>query len=78
MLTTLLLQAFESWPPVEGSHYLHETLLGLWGMPIGEMLDLEALSAQCIKEKRWSFFFQSWPLNLVGGASSLANAGAIF
>ena len=35
--------AFEVWPTKE-SYHLHEYLLALWGMPIGEMLDLEKLS----------------------------------
>ena len=36
----------------------------LWGMPIGEFFDLEALSQFCAESKRYSFFFSSWPLNV--------------
>jgi hypothetical protein len=38
--------------------------LRLWGMPIGEFFDLEALSQFCAGSKRYSFFFSSWPLNM--------------
>jgi len=67
---------FESWPAV-GPH-LHQTLLGLWGMPIGEMFDLEALSTHCAETGRYSFFFSSWPLNVLGGVGSPPNAAAYF
>jgi len=69
--------AIEEWPD-PANNYLHQTLLGLWGMPIGEFFDLEALSAQCEKEKRYTFFFSSWPLNNLGGVASPANAAAYF
>ena len=36
----------------------------LWGMPIGEFFDLEALSKQCTETGRYTFFFSSWPLNV--------------
>ncbi|KAI9152265.1 hypothetical protein HJFPF1_09494 [Paramyrothecium foliicola] len=67
--------AFECWPPKEW--YLHEFLLGLWGVPIGEMFDLEALAEQCLQKKRWSFMFMSTPFNMPGGIASLANALAV-
>ena len=41
---------------------LHEWLLGGWGMPIGEMFDLEDLAEHCRKIERWSFFLSSVPL----------------
>lgn len=47
-------------------------------MPIGELFDLEALAAVAEKEKRWSFFLTYCPLNLEGGAASIANTLAIF
>jgi kynurenine formamidase len=56
--------ALERWPPAEGTRFLHETLLGLWGMPIGEMFDLEKLSEACADTGRYTFFFSSWPLNM--------------
>ncbi|KAG9254757.1 putative cyclase-domain-containing protein [Emericellopsis atlantica] len=67
--------AWETWPPAKD--FLHQYLLALWGMPIGEMFDLEALAEQCKRKKRWSFFFMSTPLNIPGGVSSLANALAV-
>lgn len=45
-------------PPV----VLHQWLLGGWGMPIGEMFDLEDLAEHCRACGRWSFFLSSVPL----------------
>lgn len=70
--------AFERWPCPMGSTHLHETLLAMFGMPIGEFFDLEALVMECQRTRRWTFYFSSWPLNNVGGVASLANAGATF
>ncbi|KAG6840046.1 hypothetical protein C0991_009392 [Blastosporella zonata] len=55
-----------------------QTLLGLWGMPIGEFFDLEKLSAKCAETGRYTFFFSSWPLNIIGGCASPPNAAAYF
>lgn len=60
--------AFERSPPV-GPHadprfILHEWLLAGWGMPIGEMFDLEGLSETCKKLGRHSFFLSSMPLKV--------------
>lgn len=44
-------------PPV----VLHQWLLGGWGMPIGEMFDLEDLAEHCRECGRWSFFLSSVP-----------------
>ncbi|KAK4934569.1 hypothetical protein LTR10_024205 [Elasticomyces elasticus] len=57
---------------------LHEIMLGGWGMPIGEMFDLEALSEECKRQGRWSFFVTSAPLHVRGGVGSPPNAIAIF
>ncbi|KAL0933906.1 major facilitator superfamily transporter [Colletotrichum truncatum] len=57
---------------------LHQWLLGGWGLPIGEMFDLEALSAKCQELGRWSFFVSSVPLKVPGGVASPPNAVAIF
>lgn len=48
---------------------LHEVLLGGWGMPIGEMFDLEALAKKCQELGRWSFFVTSEPCNVKGGVA---------
>ncbi|EXJ92128.1 hypothetical protein A1O3_00678 [Capronia epimyces CBS 606.96] len=68
---------FERWPTPE-SYYLHEYILALWGMPLGEMLDLEKASELAKKNRRWTFFFSSSPANCPGGVGSHANATAIF
>ncbi|KAH8112197.1 hypothetical protein DFH11DRAFT_1608464 [Phellopilus nigrolimitatus] len=70
--------ALERWPPVEGKEHMHQTIIGLWGMPIGEMFDLENLSEVCAATGRHTFFFTSWPLNILGGCASPPNAAAYF
>ncbi|KAF8069223.1 hypothetical protein FPV67DRAFT_1111192 [Lyophyllum atratum] len=70
--------ALECWPPAEGTHHLHQTMLGLWGMPIGEFFDVEELSAHCKETGRYTFYFTSWPLSIIGGCASPANAAAQF
>ncbi|KAI8974211.1 hypothetical protein BD414DRAFT_498480 [Trametes punicea] len=70
--------ALERWPPPEEVGHLHQTILGLWGMPIGEFFDLEALSKHCDETGRYTFFFSSWPLNVLGGVASPPNAAAYF
>jgi hypothetical protein len=67
---------FEAYPPPpEGM--MHETILGLWGMPIGEMFQLDALADACAADQRYEFFFTSAPLNKLGGVASPPNALAI-
>lgn len=71
--------SFESSPVKGGAMwYLHEWLLAGWGMPIGEMFDLEGLSEVCRRKSRWSFFLCSVPLKVPGGVASPPNAVAIF
>jgi kynurenine formamidase len=70
--------SFEAYPardPDEGM--MHETILGLWGMPIGEMFYLEALAADCAEDGVYEFFLTSAPLNKLGGVASPPNALAI-
>ncbi|KAH7125926.1 hypothetical protein EDB81DRAFT_202162 [Dactylonectria macrodidyma] len=68
--------AFEAWPPA-GGYYLHEYILSLWGMPLGEMLQLEKLAEKCRERKKWTFFFTSSPANCPNGVSSHVNGLAI-
>lgn len=68
--------AFEQWPPTEWM--LHEYLLALWGVPIGEMVDLEKVAELAKKNKRWTFFVTSAPFRTIGGVASWLNATAIF
>jgi kynurenine formamidase len=62
----------------EDKVFLHEYLLAGWGMPIGEMFDLEALADICEEEQRWTFFVTSAPFNMPGGVSSPPNCMALF
>lgn len=57
---------------------LHEQCLPGWGMPIGELLDLEKLSEIAQAQRKWSFFLTICPLNIEGGAATMANTLAIF
>ncbi|KAI0107809.1 hypothetical protein GGR51DRAFT_142361 [Nemania sp. FL0031] len=74
--------SFECSPPVgpqsDSRFILHEWLLGGWGMPVGEMFDLEKLSETCKQLQRHTFFFSSQPLKVPGGVASPPNAIAIF
>jgi hypothetical protein len=78
--------AYEAIPPLnaegkEGSVaelVLHQYFLGLFGMHIGELWDLKALSETCKKLNRYSFLLTSSPLNVPGGIGSPPNAIAIF
>lgn len=69
--------SFESWP-AQQEYALHEVMLAGWGMPIGELFDLERLGEHCKAVGRWSFFLTSEPTNVPGGAASPPNALAIF
>ncbi|KAG9252398.1 uncharacterized protein F5Z01DRAFT_226586 [Emericellopsis atlantica] len=70
--------SFEVYPPQAGGVFLHEYMLAGWGMPIGELFDLERLAQTCQELGRWSFFVSSSPFNMPGGISSPPNAQAIF
>jgi len=69
--------AFEVYPPTQMTEFMHETILGLWGMPIGEMFYLEKLAEDCHADGHYEFFFTSAPLNKLGGVASPPNALAI-
>lgn len=68
--------AFEAWP-THDKYHLHEYILALWGMPLGEMLDLEKLAKRCQELGKYTFFFTSAPANVPGGVSSHVNGTAI-
>ncbi|KIW29550.1 uncharacterized protein PV07_05362 [Cladophialophora immunda] len=61
----------------KGEVVLHEWILAHWGMPLGELWNLEPLSHLCAAEKRWSFLLTSAPLYVPGGVASPPNALAI-
>ncbi|HZS03307.1 MAG TPA: cyclase family protein [Blastocatellia bacterium] len=73
---------FEMFPPAdtEGGQpmeMMHGTIIGLWGMPIGEMFELDPLAEACAHDHRYEFFLTSAPLNKRGGVASPPNALAI-
>ena len=61
--------ALESWPYTPPKQ-LHQYLLPLWGVPIGEMWDLDRLAELCQKHGRYTFFFTSSPANVSGKLNS--------
>lgn len=75
--------AYEAWPPAQSANglslrcSLHEVFLAGWGMPIGEVWNLEGLASECRKLQKWSFFLASQPLDIPGGVASPCNAVAI-
>lgn len=69
--------AFEALPFQSTDYSLHEWLLAGWGLPIGELFDLEQLAGECKRLKKWSFFFSSVPLKVPGGVASPPNGVAI-
>lgn len=56
---------------------LHRLLIPLLGLSIGELWDLEELSAACAQRQSFTFFLTAEPLNMPGGVGSPANALAI-
>ena len=68
---------FEAFPADPDFGMMHETIIGLWGMPIGEMFQLDALAEACAGDQRYEFFLTSAPLNKLGGVASPPNALAI-
>ena len=73
-------RSFEAWPcPEEKKQWhLHQWLLAGWGMPIGELWDLEGLSEVARRLGRYTFFLTSAPMNVPGGVASPPNALAFF
>ena len=57
--------AFESWPTNQ-DWFFHQYLIALWGVPIGEMWDLEKLAETCRERGTYSFYFSSMPANVPG------------
>ena len=64
-------------PAGEEMEFLHFHMLAFFGMPIGEMWNLEELAADCANDKQYEFFITSAPLNIPGGVGSPPNALAI-
>ncbi|CAG8029891.1 unnamed protein product [Penicillium olsonii] len=64
--------SFEAYPCQNTDWFLHEWLLAGWGIPIGELFDLERLAQECRQRDRWTFFFSSVPLK-VNTLTSISN-----
>ncbi len=60
------------------THPVHLILIRDMGMTIGEMYDLESLSAACQRHNRWSFMITAHALPVTGAVGSPAAAAAIF
>ncbi|PRX46957.1 putative cyclase [Prauserella shujinwangii] len=59
------------------SGIMHRALIGLLGMPLGELWHLDPLADACAADERWSFLLTVSPLSIVGGVGSPANAMAL-
>ena len=63
---------FEVWPVTSTESgrgdikFMHQNILALWGMPLGEMWDLEKLASRCRALNRWTFFVSSTVANVIG------------
>ncbi len=75
--------ALEAMPPPRtadaqaSNDLLHFHMLSFFGMPIGEMWNLEELAEACAHDGHYDFFFTSAPLNIPGGVGSPPNAIAV-
>jgi len=75
--------ALEAMPPPKTQYFmqtndlLHFHMLSFFGMPIGEMWNLEELGEACASDGHYDFFFTSAPLNIPGGVGSPPNAIAV-
>lgn len=56
---------------------MHRNLLGLLGLLLGELWQLEELAAACRTDERYEFLLSVKPLNLIGAVGSPANAIAV-
>lgn len=72
--------ALETWPPDQTTWpfgFLHNVLIGQFGIAIGELWWLEDLAADCASDGVYEMFLTSAPLNSRGGIGSPPNALAI-
>jgi kynurenine formamidase len=69
--------AVEVFPAVPETGFLHFKLIPHFGMPIGEMWQLDDLAADCAEDGVYEFLLTSAPLNIPGGVGSPPNALAI-
>ena len=74
--------ALEVWPPDTSEEawpfgFLHRSLIGRFGMAIGELWWLQDLARSCRNDGRYEALLTSAPIHVVGGVGSPANALAI-
>jgi kynurenine formamidase len=74
--------AVEVWPPdfrpeTSPFGFMHFTLIGLFGMALGELWSLKDLADDCAADGVYEMMFVSAPLHNVGGVGSPPNAIAI-
>ncbi|HEY7294261.1 MAG TPA: cyclase family protein [Dehalococcoidia bacterium] len=74
--------SLEAWPPQLAPEawpfgFLHNVLIGQFGLAIGELWWLEELAADCAADGVYEMFVTSAPLNSPGGIGSPPNALAI-
>ncbi|KAL4964541.1 uncharacterized protein BDV14DRAFT_190202 [Aspergillus stella-maris] len=70
--------SFEVFPPLNPEFDLHHHMLAGWGVPIGEMFDLDGLAEICKEHQRWTFFVSSSPLNYAMASKlTVENARAV-
>lgn len=78
--------ALEVMPPIPDSTFgqpddhgmMHQELIALLGLPIGELWNLESISMHAATVARYECFVSAKPLGVVGGVGSPANAMAIW
>lgn len=70
--------SFEVRPNRNNDWSMHNYCLAGWGVPIGEMFDMERLAELCKKLNRWTFFVTSSPLNHPRAVASPPNIMALF
>ncbi|MDT9697954.1 cyclase family protein [Streptomyces sp. P17] len=56
---------------------MHQQLIALLGLAVGELWRLGPLAAVCARDDRWTCLLTAKPLNLRGGVGSPANATAV-
>ena len=56
---------------------IHQWALAGWGMPMGELFDLEELAEKCAARKRWTFFLCSVPLKVSFLEATLKNSAGM-
>ncbi len=70
--------AVEALPVARDVGFLHYRLIPLLGMALGELWDLEELSATCKQTGRYEFMLFSGVMNVPRAAGSPSNAYAVF